>query len=192
MLEKEICVNRSTWPQDLELQITSEDLETLLVTDKEAIYDGMCEVFSRTSGIKIDKTSEKSKEKIGASAPLLIPRTRIFIRFEQALEDLAKRLLKTVAMYAIVGTINPMYVFAGLSVDFVIAILERLSKLDETDTVLINTILKLSKSKDARLPGTSDIAKEMEIPIKNVKKRLVSLESRDIIRQRNKGWQVTF
>lgn len=192
MLEKEICVNRSSWPQDLELQIASEDLKTLLVTDKEAIFDGMYEVFSRKSGIEIDETSEKSKEKLGASAPFLIPRTRIFIRFEQALEDLAKRLIKTVVMYAIVGTINPMYAFAGLSVDFVIAILERLSKLDETDAVLINTILKLSKSKDVRLPGTSDIAKEMEVPLKNVKKRLVSLESTGIIRQRNKGWQVTF
>lgn len=192
MLKKEIRVNRSTWPQDLELQIASEDLKSLLITDKEAIFIGMCEVFSRKRGIEIDETSEKSKEKIGASAPFLVPRTRIFIRFEQALEDWAKRLIKTAAMFAIVGTINPMYAFAGLSVDFVIAILERLSKLDEADAMLVNTILKLSKSKEGRLPSMSDIAKEMEVPIKDVKKRLMSLESSGIIRQRNKGWQVTF
>lgn len=192
MLEKEISVNRSTWPQDLELQIASEDLKSLLITDKEAIFDGMCEVFSRKSGIEIDEASGKSKEKIGASAPLLIPRTRIFIRFEQALEDWAKRLIKTAVMFAIVGTINPVYAFAGLSVDFVIAILGRLSKLDEAEAVLVNTILELSKSKEGRLPSMSDIAKEMKVPIKDVKKRLVSLESRGIIRQRKEGCQVTF
>lgn len=192
MLENGIYTDRDKWINDLDLHVSTDDLNALFDTDKEALFDGMCEFFSRTDGAVIMNIKEESKDRIGATASLLIPGARIFIRFDEAIKTWSKRLIRTVALFAIVGTINPLYAFAGLSVDFVIGIFEKLSRLDEADVMLVNTILELSKLKEGKLPSTAEIVKEIEAPQKNVETRLDSLKVRSIIRQKNHGWQVEF
>ena len=127
--------------EDLQLDILVDDFELVSSPNREAIFYGIKEFLEDKEGIEILDSKEEIQEKLGSSAPLLIPGPRIFIHADAAFQDWIKKLIKTVAMFTIVGSTNPKVVFAGLTIDFVITILDKVSRLNENDANLVEVIL---------------------------------------------------
>lgn len=185
-------VGRSTWHTDLSLDIPLEDLNSIPDTDREAFFEGMQRFFAAAEGVELTEHRESSEGMIGASAPLRIPGTRVFIRFGDAMRDWYKKLIRTAVLFVVVGNISPVSAFAGLSFDLAFAIFEKLSRLSEADVGLIETVLELSKAKGGRSPSTADIAAALAGDKDDLATRLASLEGRGLIRREEDGWQVVF
>lgn len=192
MHEEGTVVGRNTWPKDLRLDITAADLESIPLPDREAFFDGMLKFLAHQSDVEIFESGDDVQLVTGASAQLMIPGTRVFIRFGDASRDWYKKLIRIVAMVAIVGNISPLSAFVGLTLDLTFAIFEKLSRLDEVDTEIVNAILQLSKNKTGDFPSTSDIAGAAQGASSDLKTRLASLKSLGIVREEPRGWQVVF
>ena len=187
-----ILVGPATWPQDIELDIPAADLLTIPAPDREAFFTGMVQFLSQRSDVEVVKADEPARLTTGASAPMLIPKTRVFIRFSDSFRDWYKKLIRMAAMYAIVGNTSRYAAFVGLSVDMAMGIFERLSRLDEVDARIVNTILDLtSSSEDGRSPSTEDINRRLE-GTDDLTVRLSQLQSRGVIREQEEGWAVVF
>lgn len=187
-----IPIGRNTWPKDLELDIPFADLQLIPAPDREAFFDGMLEFLSHRKDVEIVRDDEDTRLVKGTSAPLLIPKTRIFIRFGGSFHDWYKKLIRTAAMFTIVGNLSPYAAFVGLSLDLALAIFEKLSRLDEVDRNIVSVILELTKRNDGLPQSTVDIVKALPDPNCDPGARLSSLKSRGIIREEEQGWLVVF
>ena len=192
MNENGFIIGSATWPEDLQLGIPPKDLKYLIDIDREAVFNGMRDFFREMPNVEVLEKEEELQERLGSSSGMLIPGTRIFIGIEASLQDWAKRMIKIVALYGIVGIMNPSSAIAGLSIDLVIAILEKLHKLDLIDTDIIITILESRKSKNRHYPDSSDIASALKCEEVKTEIRLSSLKDRGIIQRREGGWDVIF
>jgi len=57
-------------------------MKSLPLPDREAIFDGMREFFAKADGFEVIERNEELQAQTGTSAPLLIPKTSIFIGFK--------------------------------------------------------------------------------------------------------------
>jgi hypothetical protein len=187
-----IFIGRSTWPKDLELDLPNADLQSIPAPDREAFFDGLLKFLSLRNDVEIVSDNQDSRLVKGTSAPLLIPKTRIFIRFGDSFHDWYKKLIRTAAMFTIVGNLSPYAAFVGLSLDLAFAVFEKLSRLDEVDRNIVSTILELTKHKGGAKPSTAEVATVLKNLDCDLDARLSSLKSRGILREEEQDWLVVF
>lgn len=187
-----VTIGRNSWPEDLGLNISPEDIDSLPLTDREALFDGMREFFANAGGFEVIERREEFHTPPGTSAPLLIPRTKVFIRVHDTLQGWFFDAVEAAVLFAVTGNNYPLPVFVGLSIDFVKKIFEKMSKLDESEIRILKTILKLYATKKGKLPTTKAVAKELKETSSTLEIRLESLKSRGIIQYEKGGWRVVF
>ena len=187
-----VYIGRDTWLENLDLQVSPEDLKSLPITDQGAIFDGIREFFAKADGFEVIERSEELKAQPGTSAPLLISRTRIFISFNDAVRGWFVDAVEAVVMFAVTGNKYFVPIFVGLSVDFVKKIFEKMSQLDEQDTRIVKTIIQFVKSNRGRLPTTAAIVETLKGSNDTIEARLAYLVDHGIIQYVQGGWQVTF
>jgi hypothetical protein len=182
----EFQIGQNTWESDLELSLLPQDLEYLPSPDRDAIFNGIVEELERKNFI-IERHSDSV---IGSSAPLLVPNTRIFVKGNELIREWLIKTTKIISLYVIVGNMDPFSSFAGLTIDLVIDIFEKISLLSDDEVLVINTILNIrKKGLQPTLKKISGMLKKKDVNVNSV---MATLEKKGVIKNNNQRWIVVF
>lgn len=192
MKTSELSFARQTWTDELDLGLSDDELKALHETDKEVIFDALCNFLSETEKIKIVESKNDLGEDLASSAAFLVPHTRVFIRADASVLNWVKRLTKFVVLWSMVGIKDPKSAIAALSIDLVFGLFDRISLLKDQDTDIVNAILYLRNANSISLPTSSEIAQVVGLNITEINHHLSSLENASVLRREDSGWDVVF
>lgn len=182
----EFQIGQNTWEADLDLGLSPQDLEYLPSPDRDAIFNGIVKELQRKN-FAIEKLPDSV---IGSSAPLLVPNTRIFVRGNEIIKEWLMKITRIISLYAIVGNMDPFSSFAGLTIDMVLAIIEKMSLLGDDEVLVVNTIFDIRKKGHwPTLKEISSILKKKDIKVNRV---VSALEKKGVLKKNKQIWMVVF
>jgi hypothetical protein len=181
-------IDAETWLSELLPDLSPEDRALLSDVDREIIFDALVEFAALRPG-DLEVRHQAPGAQMTTDAPWLVPGTSIHVRAEAGVRDALKRLVRTATVAAIVGSATAGFV--GLTVDVVLGIFERTSRLDDVDFEIVQMIGELRKSGDEPLPGDDDLRRAFP-DLDDLPQRLASLKERGVIAGDSRGWQVRF
>jgi hypothetical protein len=189
--DDQLTLDAETWQRELLPDLSVADAELISELDREIIFDALVEFANREhQGIMLVQTGA-SQSAMSADAPLLIPGTRIHIQAGAVARDAVKRLVRIAAIFAVVGASNPSAAFVGLTVDLVLEIFEKTSRLDDVEVDIVRSLMELHKSSGDDFPTKADLGRTLP-DVKQLGKRLNSLKARGVVASCEGGWKVTF
>jgi hypothetical protein len=188
----ELTIGRETWLKDLGLEFAEDELEPLAEPDKDALFLGVCEFLQRVGEVELIEERGIRREVVGASAPLLVPGTRMFVRLGESALDALKKVLRLGIIFALVGLTDPGAALAGLTANIAIDLLERISRLSETEYEIVRALLDLSAKERAELAKASNLASTLGLDVQEVEQHLSTLKGKNIVKQLGESWTVVF
>jgi hypothetical protein len=185
-----LILDAENWQEELLPDLSPDDREFLSEIDQGIIFDALVEFADRLSEVMQVRT-EGSENAMSADAPWLVPGTRIHIRAGASARETVKRLVRMATVFAIVGVANPAAGFVGLTVDLVLDIFERTSRLSDVEVDIVRSLIELRKSRGDSLPTEADL-RRLVPNVKGLTAHLNSLKDRGIITGSRDGWKVAF
>lgn len=188
----ELTIGRETWLKDLGLEFAQDELEPLAEPDKDALFLGACELLQRVGEVELIEERGIRHEVVGASAPLLVPGTRMFVRLGESALDALKKALRLGIIFALVGLTDPGAALAGLTANIAIDLLDRISRLSETEYEIVRALLDLSAKERGELAKASHLASTLGLDVQEVEQHLSTLKGKNIVKQLGESWTVVF
>ena len=182
----EFQIGQSTWESDLDLGLSPQDLRYLPSPDRDAIFNGIVEDLQRKNFV----VEKRTDSVIGSSAPLLVPHTRIFVKGNELGKEWLMKVTKIVSLYAIVGNIDPFSSFAGLTIDLVLAMIAKISLLNDNEVLVINTVLDIKKR--GGLPTLKEINGRLKKKDIKANQVVATLEKKGVLQKDRQMWMVVF
>lgn len=190
MTQEPLVLDRETWLVGLVPDLQPQAAHRLTEIDRDAIFEAIPELANREE-LELEVKTADGDEGFGAEAPLLIRGTRIFVKAGEAGRETLKRLVRIVVLYAVVGVLNPLAGFVGLTVDLVLDIFSRLSRLEPEEAAIVETLLELRAEDPERKISVKDLAAVLD-DTADLETRVRSLERDGIVESQGQGLQVVF
>lgn len=191
MTREPLVLDRETWLAGLLPDLRPEAAHRLTEIDREAIFEAIPEFAENHEELELEVETADGDEGFGAEAPLLIRGTRIFVKAGEAGRETLKRLVRIVVLYAVVGVLNPLAGFVGLTIDLVLDIFSRLLRLEPEEAEIVETLLELRAEDPERKISVQDLAAVLD-DTADLETRVRSLEREGIVESRSHGLQVVF
>jgi hypothetical protein len=182
---EQLTLDVETWQENL---LSATEVDLLKDVEEEIVFAALAEYAEgpNSSGLRVEaKTSEGT---LSGDAPLLIPGTRIHVQAGGTARAAVKGLVRIAVLFLAFG--DPS-VLVGLSVDLVVGIFEKASRLDEGEAEVVRALLERCRANRETLPTEDDLRRELP-DVDDLGERLSSLEDRGVVVREGDGLRVSF
>jgi len=184
-----LTLDAENWQDEL---LPTDEAAALGEIDREIIFDALVAYLEKNGSedLRVER-GEAAGDTLGADAPLLLPGTRIHVRAGSSAREALVRLVRGATVYAIVG--GAAGLAASFSVDLVIGVFEKTSRLSEEEAEIVRTILALRKA-EGRPATAEELARALpESQRGELEKHLTALQERKVVIEKDGGgWRVAF
>jgi hypothetical protein len=164
----------------------SSEWKQLHEADRQGLWNGLIRFVSE-SNIPHQMASAP-KEAFEDAPQFLIRDARLFVRTDDLARESLSCVVRIVVLFALTGTIDPRAAFAGLTADFAVHLLKRVSKLSAEELSLLEQLLFLRKERPLSFPTREDLV--LRVPETDYERAAHSLLQKRILVRQGSGWDV--
>jgi hypothetical protein len=183
--EETLTLEAENWQRVLRV----EEAADLGEIHREIIFGALAAYAEQGGDGMHVEVADGTEANLSADAPLLLPGTRIHIQVGGSAKAAVKGLVRTAALFALTGSGIPEAA-APLSIDIVLEVFNKISRLSEEEAEIVRTLLFLRRMK-GRLPTEEELARTLP-GMDDLDDRLSSLRDRKVIVERDGGLRVVF
>lgn len=182
-----LIVDAQTWPEVLAPDADTGELGEI---DRGIAFDALVEFIEHDDGVDAIEVREVEGEAaVSADAPLLVPGIRIYVPAGEAARGTIQRLAR-MAVAVLIGA-DPAVGGIGVTVDVLLDVFNKASRLDGADFELLRAVIELREGRGADGPSETDLQKALPT-MEDLPARLRGLAERGIVVENGDGWQVPF
>lgn len=187
----ELVLHADNWDDILLADLPPEHRDLLGDLDRGIIFDALVAFAAQQAPEEMEVERTTAEQEMRADAPWMVPGTRIHVRARSSGAEALKRGSRLAAVFAATGAASPEAGFVGLGFDLVLTIIERTSRLDNTDAEIARSLIELRRITGGRLPQEVELREYMP-PVEDLTARLDALKERGVVRGGPDGWEVSF